>query len=509
MKMNIYKLVMKCLTLLGIWLALYACQNETWDEHYEVDSTTSDLLLYEMIEQDPELSTFARYLQETGYDTVLLTNQAYTVWAPSNTAFEAYTSDILNDADKLKELIENHLAMFSYTSVNIPEDELVLMFNSKNVSYTNMGSLQMFSDATVTDGDILTQNGVLHKIDQVVEQRANIWSYLNSTTDYGVLMDYLSATNYVTFDKENSVVTGQNSLGQSEYDSIFVVSNTYFDIVGHLDYEDEQYTFLSLTDEVYESAFETLSAYYNHPVDTISSYYTDLAIFNNLVFDYFSLSDLTAYPMVNTYGNTATISSSMIAKEEPLSNGSLLEMSEFIYTPQDLIYKPIRYELENTDRRSTGYSLTGVTFSKVYDIEASGLFTNIVTLNETPNDSNDYFEVYFSDVLSADYNLEVKFSPSGDIQNTKLLFEVSTFQTDTAGVLTEMVYASDSTLVINRDLDEVLQIGDVYANDVFVDDDTSNEYFVKVKVTIDVSDAETILYSRKVGIDYLELVPVD
>jgi uncharacterized surface protein with fasciclin (FAS1) repeats len=499
-----YKLVHLFTVVIGLLLGLIACDDDT-DEHYTQRDDALEYNLETIIAADEDLSIFYGYLQETGYDSLLSYAQAYTVWAPTNDAFDEVSSDILNDADLLYELIGNHICLYSYTSSDIDDDGiLVKMFNDKYIQNTTEDGEVYFDEYMVTEGDILSNNGILHKIDGVVTVKSNIWEYLESKSDeFPELVEYITQFDSLAFDPDESTVIGQNTLGEDVYDSVWVTTNTYFDEVGDLDSEEDRFTFVALSDDVYASAYDIYKDYYYHPVEDSTISNVQSAIYRNLVFD--ELSDFYGTVVTNTLGNEVTIYESSVSEDVSLSNGDILVVNNFDFEPEDLIYKTIRYELENTERRVIGDN-DALTISKSYDITASGLYVNTVQLDENPDndESNNYFEVEFSYVLSADYDVYIKFADIGASQKCKLKFEFSYTDVD-GSVVTHEIESMD----IAPDEVGLIQIGETYSNPVYVNDDEDNDYIVKLKVYIDVSEAELLLYDRQVGIDYIELVPVE
>lgn len=507
MKIKIYnhKLVYFFITIIGLSLGVIACEEEI-DDHYTQSDEALEDDLETIIAADEDLSTFYGYLQETGYDSLLSYAQAYTVWAPTNDVFSAVSADTLNDADLLYELIGNHISLYSYTSSDVDEDGiLVKMFNDKYIQNTTEDGEFYFDNIVVTEGDILSNNGVLHKIGGVATVKSNIWKYLESKADeFPALVEYISQFESVVFDPEESTVIGQNTLGEDVYDSVWVTTNTYFDQVGDLDSEEDRYTFVALSDDVYATAYETYKDYYYHPIEDTTIANVQSTVYRNIVFDELS-DDYFGSAVYNTLWNNVTIYEGSVSDDISLSNGNVLVVNNFDFEPEDLIYKSIRYELENSERRSVGDN-DALTISKQYDISASGLFVNKVQLDENPDgsESNNYFEVEFSYVLSADYNVYIKFADIGATQKCKLKFEFSYTDADGNTVTNEI-----ESMDVAPDEEGLIQIGDTYSNPVYVNDDEDNDYIVKLKVYMDVSEAELLLYDRQVGIDYIELVPVE
>ncbi|MBB5268712.1 fasciclin domain-containing protein [Algibacter amylolyticus] len=493
-------------------LATIGCKDDAWDEHYEQADSRLESNILSVLSEDADYSTFVKYLKQTGYSNQLATSQAYTVWAPNNAAFAQVSADIINNPDLLKELIGNHISLFSYNTLfaynaETKEETLVKMFNDKYVEFVNNNEGSSFGDVNVVKADILTANGILHTIDEVLEVNQNIWGYLNENADkYPKIVDYLSAFNETGFDEANSVKIGTNTLGQTVYDSVFSTTNSYFKIIGNLSSEEQRFTFIGLTDDLYTSAFDQLDDYFYHPVADSTQNATDRTIFDNLtIFPQVEIDELTSDPVTTTRGNQLVIDPNAIVENIDLSNGNIFELNELNYDPKGIVYKPIRYEIENTDKRTIG-SITDFSVQKKYDVFASRQFTNVVRLsaNPTSNNSNNYFEISFNNVLSASYNINLKFSPIGAAQDTKLKFEFSYIGADFRPVVVEI-----PPIIVSNLEDGVITIGDVIDIPVYIDNSEENFFYAKLKVIVDVSEPELLLYDRTFGIDYAELAPIE
>lgn len=86
--------------------AFAACQDSEWDDHYGIGSGSTQNLM-EVLEGNADYSRFCEQLKAHGLDTLLASDQTYTVWAPTNDAMGSYTDDgtqltnTLNDIDVL------------------------------------------------------------------------------------------------------------------------------------------------------------------------------------------------------------------------------------------------------------------------------------------------------------------------------------------------------------------------------------------------------------------------
>lgn len=503
MKRNNFNLYIILIAALFLPSLLDSCKN-TWDNHYMQEDATIEENLFDDLNAASDLSTFVGLLKKTDYDSILLYPQAYTVFAPVNNAFSGFSQDTLNNPVLLKALIGNHICRFSYSTDDVKSNLRLKMLNGKYVEFSESGSNFKFGDATLISGDFLSKNGILHKIGSVVRVKQNIWDYMQKSGRFPIVMDYLRPFDTMVFDEFNSVLTGKNTLGQAVYDSVFIPTSNYFKIVGDLISEEKQYTYLGLPDQAYNKVFDVFKTYYAYPVaDTVKNN-VNKVIINNLVFPAFSKSSLTNSYLTNTTGKQVLIDKSTVAEEIKLSNGYMFIMNDLTFLPTDIMYKPLRYEVENSDRRTIGKA-ADFSIQKIYDISASENFNNEVLLNNNPDatNSNSFFEVAFSNVFSARYDIFIKFAPIGAMKSSKLKY-ILTYKNLDGTTATVNIPGG---VVSNTEYGRV-KIGDTYNFPVYVNSLKTNTYFVKLKVIIDVSQAELVLYDRRVGIDYIELVPV-
>lgn len=489
----------------SILTTLVSCKDD-WEEHYEQIDARLDSDILTVLAQDDDYSEFLGYLKETHIDSVLMASQAYTVWAPTNEAFASVPTEILEDEDLLKSLIENHVGRNSYTSGSFEDLVLVKMFNGKYLDFNKTTGSLTFGGVEMLENDILTSNGVVHKIKSTIEVRDNIWSYLKDNTErFPYQISYLEQFNQEAFDEDASTPISINSLGQTVYDSIFKESNTFFDIIGDLNSEETRFSFIGLTDEVYTQLYTNLEGYFAHKIADSTQLAIDRIIFNNVNFPLIDPIEIDGVEI----DTTTTLNRVVISPPtdiETFSNGNVLEVNEFVLDPKEIFYKPSRYEVENTVRREIG-STVDLTIQSVFDETASGRFTNIVSMLNDPNstNTNNNFEVSFHNVYAAAYNVKVKFSPvSNDDEPTKLRFELTYNNLNGSEVVEEI-----ESIIVEADEERDIQIGGDYLFNAFVDESENNIYNVKLKVIVDVNNAELALYNRRFGIDYIELVPVE
>ena len=172
----------------------------------QMDNQTADMTIAAYIEQDQNLTRLAEAISVAGLYDTLNTGGPYTVFAPSDDAFDALGNDtvnqLMNETDNLTMVLQYHVVAGEYTSVdliNMTENQTgnqtgneteggildifsgLLGMGNETGNMTALETLAgedlnvtvsdgevMIENATVTTADINTTNGVIHIIDQVL-----------------------------------------------------------------------------------------------------------------------------------------------------------------------------------------------------------------------------------------------------------------------------------------------------------------------------------------------------
>ncbi|MDD3112643.1 MAG: fasciclin domain-containing protein [Methanofollis liminatans] len=174
------------------------------DETGQMDNQTADMTITAYIEQDENLTRLAEAISVAGLFDTLNSGGPYTVFAPSDDAFDALGNDtvnqLMNETDNLTMVLQYHVIEGEYTSanlINMTENQTgnetqseggvleifsgLLGMGNETGNMTTLTTLAgedlnvtasdgevMIENATVTMVDINTTNGVIHIIDQVL-----------------------------------------------------------------------------------------------------------------------------------------------------------------------------------------------------------------------------------------------------------------------------------------------------------------------------------------------------
>jgi uncharacterized surface protein with fasciclin (FAS1) repeats len=234
------KLIYTSFLVIAGALLLASC--DPWAENTKLKNSSLDKTVLELLQANPEVSTFNSILQKTGYDRFLQEEQSLTVFAPVNSALQSIN---INDNDQLKEWVKNYIALLSYYTNESKQFEMdeVQMINGKTVQITG----SVISGANVIQSNLIGVNGVIHLIDNTIIDRKNIWEYLNEQTGYEQI-NIIRSFDETVMDMDRSVQTGVDIDGKPLYDTVWMNRNVFLENYP-LDNERQLFTYILLDND--------------------------------------------------------------------------------------------------------------------------------------------------------------------------------------------------------------------------------------------------------------------
>ena len=152
----------------------------------------------DIVGEDERFSTLLSLLEATGLDETLAgTDDAFTVFAPTNDAFDKIPANDLEalakDVDQLRAVLLYHVVRGRTTANGVSALTAVPTLQGNNIRVTlNDGTVILDGRAQVTETDITTTNGIIHGIDTVLIPTAE------AATATGVLPDSGAANSLPT-----------------------------------------------------------------------------------------------------------------------------------------------------------------------------------------------------------------------------------------------------------------------------------------------------------------------
>ena len=233
--------------------------------------------LWENIQQNPQLTTFAELVKKSGFDQELNQTHYYTVWAPVDGSYDASAYQGMNSAALLKQFVKNHVAEYGHSATG-QVDERVLMLSEKTYDFAGNGNAYTFDGINLDQNNfnIANSNGVLHLMDGQAVYYPNIYEFITDTVKaegYGLdsLSRYFRHYENVYLDEDMSIAGSIVDGMQTYVDSVMVTQNDLWTrLNAKIQNEDSTYTFLLPTNEAWRKGYERIKGYYNY-IPTIKS----------------------------------------------------------------------------------------------------------------------------------------------------------------------------------------------------------------------------------------------
>lgn len=133
-----------------------------------------------LAKEDPNLSTFVELVELSGLGASVNMADEYTVFIPTNTAFEQLSKEKyekLTDPSNKTELIEvlkRHILPNKIYSSDLEDSQVISTGNSDSneeitVSKDGMGSTPFIGGAEVVKADVEASNGIIHIVNAVIQ----------------------------------------------------------------------------------------------------------------------------------------------------------------------------------------------------------------------------------------------------------------------------------------------------------------------------------------------------
>jgi hypothetical protein len=232
--------------------AFFSCSDPV-DERFE-DMEQASQTVAELIGDRPAYQGFAALLTETGLDSVLNRNTAFTVFALADDKLPDLTGF---SVEEKREMLTNHISNFVLYSAYMDAGHSLKMMSGKNIFFGKSGTAIWVNDeVTLLEPNQLATNGVLHEVDGLIPVRPNLLEYIQNHPDYAYLAAFFNEGTTLLFDSLNSVPIGINEEGQTVYDTLWKQSNVFFSNMADLGGEDQRFTMFLAPDALLDTAAE-------------------------------------------------------------------------------------------------------------------------------------------------------------------------------------------------------------------------------------------------------------
>ena len=157
--------------------------------------TTPDPTIAELAAETSDLSTLVAALQAAGLDDNLQQDGPFTVFAPTNAAFESVDTEALtSDADLLTKILQYHVIAGQEISADQIEDgQTVETLQGESLEFSVENGTVRVNGATVQTPNLQASNGIVHTIDGVLLREINAVERATISPSFSILADLVGA----------------------------------------------------------------------------------------------------------------------------------------------------------------------------------------------------------------------------------------------------------------------------------------------------------------------------
>ena len=128
--------------------------------------------LIQVLKEKDQFTQFIDIIERAGINTILLTADEYTIFAPTDEAFEesqAITQALKGQGpDELKIILQQHFVRGKYSLSQLKELMTLESLNGQMLLIDTLDDDVLINEAQVIEGNIEIDNGLVHAIDMIL-----------------------------------------------------------------------------------------------------------------------------------------------------------------------------------------------------------------------------------------------------------------------------------------------------------------------------------------------------
>lgn len=131
--------------------------------------------IVEVVVADKSLATMSKNVKAVGLDTVLSQKGPFTIFAPTDIAFNKLTGEKMTEleknenSDKLTDLLKHHIVDGAINIKDLKDDQKLTTINGRELQVKIAGDKITINGANIETGDHKGSNGIVHSLDEVIE----------------------------------------------------------------------------------------------------------------------------------------------------------------------------------------------------------------------------------------------------------------------------------------------------------------------------------------------------
>jgi len=233
---------------------VFSCE-DPWAGHYQDVPEKVNMKLWDALREEPRFSSFVQHMEAQSLDTLFKDGLSYTLFIPS----DELVKGILDTATYPGEILRYHIVKSLFIGDNQEEEKQLLTSLGKYVRFSPGGGMSSFDEIPISFTSPLHLDGKYYELDGLALPRPNLYEYISSSNPF--MKGYIDSKDSVYMDSELSTPIGFDELGNTIYDTVFGLANTfeekYFPISE--EYRARRASFLLFTQEQMEVALDEMA----------------------------------------------------------------------------------------------------------------------------------------------------------------------------------------------------------------------------------------------------------
>jgi hypothetical protein len=202
------------------FLFLWSC-TDIWDTHFNAVPETSDQDIWEVLQNDKDVSMFVEALKQFHYDSIFKSVRIHTYFIPTNQAI----TEFLTGNKITKTVLDYHIIVGFIQSQSVSSQQRIQTLALKLAQFSRAGNNIFFDGIAIHYESPLYKNGKYYKMNKVAIPKPNLYEFyvLNNP----ILKAYIDSKDSVVLDKERSKPIGFDKNGNTIYDTVAVTINNF------------------------------------------------------------------------------------------------------------------------------------------------------------------------------------------------------------------------------------------------------------------------------------------
>jgi hypothetical protein len=343
-----------------------------------------------MLNENPDYSAFVGYIKDNNLDSLFKSEKSLTVFVPSNAAFEVF----LTDSTDIEVLLKYHLVE-NVLNINDIKEPRIIETLVKKFALIERDASQFYIDGIeIVYASPLCKDGRFYETAEVLQPKPTIYEYVSFHSI--IFKNYIDQFDSINMDYNKSKPLGFDDQGNTIYDSVFTIINTFSEdfFPVNTEFRKKRATLVIFDEEQYNSALNEMADvlgdqyadYRDIPEDWQYNDLLPFTISNGIFAGSFEYSDFLKGRLKNIAGDSVDVDFNNIDSESRFlcSNGVVFKYNNY----------SIPQELYMQEKRIQGEDLVVALGTGIYgwreDVKVSGS-------NRSPEKS--YFKLADNDTL--------------------------------------------------------------------------------------------------------------